>query len=74
MEFIPNFTSSIPFPEDMDKSIVHMDATLSIDLYNDLDLDVTLQWDRINDPQAQASGAIPDEDDFRLTVGVGWEF
>ena len=49
-------------------------ARLSIDLIEDFDLDVTFQWDRIGDPQRDADGVLPEQDDFQTTVGVGWKF
>ena len=52
----------------------HMAAILSADLIGNFDLDVGLIWDRIGDPQQDAAGNLPEADDFRLTVGVGWNF
>ena len=40
----------------------------------DIDLDITFQWDRIGSPQKDASGNVPDSDDFRMSVGLGWDF
>jgi hypothetical protein len=49
-------------------------ATFSMDLWGDLDLDVTGTWDRVGSPERDAGGARPKSDDFRLLVGVGWDF
>lgn len=61
-------------PADTSSTDQHMVATLSVDLWKDLDLDVTFQWDRIGNPQRDNNGVTPDNDDFRWTVGLGWEF
>jgi putative salt-induced outer membrane protein YdiY len=52
----------------------HATATLEIELTRRLDLDVTFTWDRISNPQADASGAIPKNDDFRLDLSLGIKF
>jgi hypothetical protein len=52
----------------------HMVTTLSSDLIGDLDLDVSLIWDRIQDPQADDVGLTPERDDFQLIVSVSYEF
>lgn len=49
-------------------------ALLSVDLIDDFDLDVGFQWDRVGDPVPLADGTLPDGDDFRVTVGVSWDF
>jgi hypothetical protein len=56
----------------------HMVTTLSVELIGDLDLDVTFIWDRIENPQSQDDGAggfvTPEQDDYQLVVGVGYDF
>ena len=52
----------------------HLLTTLSTDLIGDFDLDVSFVWDRIQDPQPRADGSIPEQDDFRLIIGLGYEF
>ena len=52
----------------------HLLTTLSTGLIGDLDLDVSFVWDRTQKPQARADGSVPEKDDFRLMVGVGFEF
>ena len=47
---------------------------LSVDLWWDLDLDVKLRWDRVGLPQPDSDGNVPEKDDYRLTVGLSWEF
>lgn len=52
----------------------HMMAGLEIELTDSLDLDLSLIWDRIEEPQRDAAGVLPDQDDWRYVVGLGWEF
>lgn len=52
----------------------YMLAKLSFDLYRDLDLDVSVIWDRIENPQPVADGSTPEQDDYQLIVSVTYEF
>ena len=47
---------------------------LGVDLTKRLDLDVSLAFDRIEEPEADAAGVLPEKNDFRLGVGLGLEF
>ena len=49
-------------------------STLSTELTGRLDLDVSFVWDRIQKPQARADGSVPEKDDYRLMLGLGFEF
>lgn len=52
----------------------HMLTKLSFDLINDLDLDVSVIWDRIEKPQAASDGTLPKKDDYQLVVSLAYEF
>jgi putative salt-induced outer membrane protein YdiY len=52
----------------------HFVNTLSFDLTKRFELDVTLTWDRVQDPIANEEGVEPKKDDLRLVVGVGVNF
>jgi len=39
-----------------------------------LDFDVTLVWDRTEQPQPGEDGIVPEKDDFRMVVALGFEF
>ena len=52
----------------------HMVGGLEIELTDSLDLDLSLIWDRIEEPQRDADGVLPEQDDWRYVVGLGWEF
>jgi len=48
----------------------HATAGLSIELTSALDLDFSVVWDRIQTPQQAADGTTPEQDDFRILLGV----
>ena len=52
----------------------HMVATFESEITSSLDFDVSLIWDRINQPATDADGNRPEPDDYRLTVGVTYEY
>lgn len=60
--------------EENGKYTHHMLTTLSTDLIKDLDLDVTLVWDRIDNPQTDADGNVPKQDDYQLVVSLAYDF
>jgi len=52
----------------------HLLTGLELELTRLLDLDVTLIWDRIQDPQEDADGVLPEQDDYRLVMSIGFDF
>lgn len=54
--------------------IHHSVTTLEIDLKKNFDLDLSFIWDRTQNPHQQSDGGFPKQDDFRLTVGLGFRF
>ena len=52
----------------------HMLTSLSFELIGDLDLDVSVIWDRIALPKANETGRVPKQDDYQLVVGVEYGF
>jgi putative salt-induced outer membrane protein YdiY len=52
----------------------HAFLSLSIDLAKDLDLDLSLIWDRVGQPARESDGDLPERNDYRYSVGLGWEF
>jgi putative salt-induced outer membrane protein YdiY len=49
----------------------HLLTGLEFELTNLLDFDITFVWDRIQDPRELSDGTFPEQDDFRLTFGLG---
>jgi putative salt-induced outer membrane protein YdiY len=68
-EYTGTFTS-----EESGKTTHHGELDLSIDITRRLDLDVSLIWDRIENPQIGADGVEPQKNDYRLIVGLGVDF
>ena len=52
----------------------HLLTTLSTELTGRLDLDVSFIWDRIQKPQVRVDNSVPEKDDYRLMLGLGFEF
>ncbi|MFT7485226.1 MAG: putative salt-induced outer membrane protein YdiY [Candidatus Paceibacteria bacterium] len=73
VEFAFDYALTVPFPE-TNSNTHHMSAMLSIDLVDDIELDLTAIWDRVNNPLTDADNNTPEPDDFRLTVGIGVGF
>ena len=61
-------------PANLGQTNHHLESIFSIDLFFDLDFDVSFIWDRIEDPAADVDGNVPEQNDYRLTFGVGWDF
>jgi len=72
IEFKFEFNFKIVDP-DSGQYIHHMISTLSTDISSDLDLDISLVWDRTQRPQANDDGIVPKRDDVQLIVGVSYE-
>jgi len=49
-------------------------AALEVDLLWGLELDVRWVWNRVSDPEADSDGDRPDKNDYRVEVGVSWDF
>jgi len=49
-------------------------TTLSTEIIGDLDLDVSLVWERVEKPRADEVGNIPEKDDYQLIFGISYEF
>ncbi len=55
----------------------HMLGTISFDLIGDLDLDVSVIWDRIEEPMPIDDGGVittPEQDDYQLIVSLAYDF
>lgn len=52
----------------------HIDLGLEFEITESLDFDITMIWDRTEDPKENEDGLVPLQDDTRLTLGIGYEF
>lgn len=52
----------------------HMVMSFETEWTSYLDFDISLVWDRIEDPQPDALGEIPKQDDYRMILAIGVDF
>jgi len=51
-----------------------MTSTLEFDLTDSLDFNISAEWSRTDIPKPNADGTIPQKDDYRVSMGIGYEF
>lgn len=73
MDFVFDYTLFI-VNEESGTYTHHLLTGLEFELTTILDFDVTFIWDRIQDPRPTAGGIVPEQDDFRLTFFLGFDF
>lgn len=47
---------------------------MDYELTDSLDFNISFIWDMIQDPQRDDEGVLPEQNDTRMTVGIGYEF
>jgi len=52
----------------------HALSSIKTELINDFDLDVTFVWDRIQDPTKDEFGILPQQDDYKTTLSIAYNF
>ena len=52
----------------------HMVVSFETTITKLIDFHISWIWDRIQNPRADASGMTPEQDDFRTTVGLSFDF
>ena len=52
----------------------HLLSTLSTEISKYLDFDISLIWDRVQEPATYENGDIPRKDDYKLVFGVGAKY
>lgn len=52
----------------------HAIATLEVELTDLLDFDISVVWDRTQNPRPRTDGSTPKQDDFQTIFGVGVDF
>ena len=73
MDYLFSFTATF-IDEESGSYQHHLLTTLSSDLTGNFDVDISFVWDRTQNPPPLADGAKPERDDFRLLVGLSYEF
>ncbi len=71
LDFLYQSIVTVPETED---TTMHGEVKLSIEITSLFDLDVSLIWDRVQNPQPNEDGTVPQRDDAKLTVGIGIDF
>lgn len=70
-----NFSYTGQFTDSANGSDTHHSvSTFEIELTNLLELDLSLIWDRVSNPQPDEDGIVPDQDDIRFVTGLGLDF
>lgn len=52
----------------------HLETSLETELIADLDLDISLFWDRTENPVAFDDGTFPKQDDFKTLASIGYSY
>lgn len=73
MDFLVDYNFQI-VSEEAGRYIHHFITTLSTDITSDLDLDISLVWDRIQDPQPNSDGSVPKKDDTQMIIGLSYDY
>jgi hypothetical protein len=73
MDYLFTFTATF-IDEESGSYQHHLLTTLSSDLAGNFDIDISFVWDRTQKPPPLADGTFPEQDDFRLLVGLSYEF
>ena len=71
VDFLYQAGITVPDPEG---TTMHGEVIISIEITKIFDLDVSWIWDRTQNPEANEDGTIPEQDDVKLTVGIGIDF
>jgi hypothetical protein len=51
-----------------------LDTGVDFDLIGNLDFNIAWIWDRTEDPRRREDGSTPEQDDYKLIFGLGWDF
>jgi putative salt-induced outer membrane protein YdiY len=73
LEFSCEYSAQVTIP-DTKGTVHHALALFSFEITSILDLDLSLTWDRVENPKADAESNVPQRDDYRLSVGLGLDF
>ena len=52
----------------------HLHTGFEFEFFGDFDFDVSIVWDRIQDPRQNSDGTYPEQDDFRTIFALGYSF
>jgi len=52
----------------------HLKTGFEFELQNDFELDVLVYWDRVAEPVATTTTVVPQSNDYRLVLSLGYDF
>jgi len=73
IDFIINYNMFI-LNEESGSYVHHAEVTLQTELIKDFDLDLSMFWDRTNDPIAFGDGTYPKQDDVKTMLSFGYSY
>jgi len=73
MDFLIDYSFQL-VEEESGRYIHYFITTLSTEIIGDLDLDVSLVWERVEKPRPDEFGNVPAKDDYQLIFRVSFEF
>ena len=73
VDFLVNYNMYIVNKES-GSYVHHMEVSLETELVSDFTVDVSLFWDRVNDPISFDDGTIPGQDDFKTMLAIGYSY
>jgi hypothetical protein len=60
--------------EESGKYTHHLITGFEFDIIGDLEFNVSIVWDRIQDPRQNSDGTYPEKDDYRTIFGINYRF
>ena len=73
MDFFFNYQFNI-VNEESGTYTHHLHTGFEFEFFGDFDFDVSIVWDRIQDPRQNSDGTFPEQDDFRTIFALGYSF
>ena len=73
IDFIVNYNMYL-VNQDSGSYIHHAQISLETELIKDFDLDLSLYWDRTQDPIPFADGTSPEQDDYTTMIAIGYSY
>jgi hypothetical protein len=73
VDFEGSYALQLTFPE-LGNTNHNAYVELSVELTKILDLDLSFNWDRIEEPRETSDGEQPEQNDYRMVIALGLEF
>ena len=73
VDFLAEYSFRI-LNEESGTYVHHALAKVSTEFIGDLDIDVSVIWDYIDNPQAKDDGTVPEQSDYQLVLSLAYDF